>query len=259
MLKEFVVGNPSDTVLVNCTGHFRKTEFGLKYRPPEVSLVFDKASEWNNDASHPLAGMLDPDNIGMTGHSLGAWTTLLFGGMSLKYDAGLCASDFDINKGCIADHDPGCTESARRLESPFALRDARVKAILLLASPIFHRNIPENAREIKVPLMFLTGDDKRWEATVYRQKEVYDNAPSPKHFVVLKETDHFVICDLLLASPYTRHLPRPKFRKHFNEKAMVYKDYSSAFFDLYLKGDDAKADILKAPNQAFVTQALHQT
>jgi predicted dienelactone hydrolase len=258
ILKEFMVGNPSDTVLVSFTSHFRRTEFGLKYRPAEVSLVFDKAAAWNQDASHALAGMLDPDNIGMTGHSLGAWTSLLFGGMSLKYDAGLCASDFDINRGCIADLDPCCTRSARFLEDPFALRDERVKAMLPLGSPIFHHDAPDNAREIKVPLMFLTGDDKRWEATVYRQKEVYDSAPDPKYFVVIKDTDHFVICDMLLASPYTRHLPRSKFRRHFQEKARVYKDYSVAFFDLYLKGDDARAGILQVPNQPFVKQVWHE-
>jgi len=258
ILKEFVVGNPSDTVLVSFTDHFRRTEFGLKYRPPEASLVFDQAAAWNQDASHPLAGMLDPDNIGMTGHSLGAWTSLLFGGMSLKHDARLCAKDCDINRGCIADHDPGCTQAAMALENPFALRDERVKAILPMASPIFHRNAPENAEEIKVPLMFLTGDDKRWEATVYRQKEVYDSAPGPKYFVVIRDTDHFVICDMLLASPYTRHIPLPKFRRHFPEKARAYKDYSVAFFDLYLKGADAKADILQAPNQPFVTQVWHE-
>jgi hypothetical protein len=62
-LKEFIVGNSSDTVLVSFTGHFRKTEFGLKYRPAEASQVFDKAAEWNIDPSHPLSGMIIPDNM----------------------------------------------------------------------------------------------------------------------------------------------------------------------------------------------------
>ncbi len=258
LLKEFIVGNPSDTVLIGFTGHFRRTEFGLKYRPPEARLVFDKAAEWSSDRSHPLRGMIAADIIGMTGHSLGAWTSLVMGGMSLKYDAGLCEGDFDINRGCIADYDPGCTRSARSLDSPFALRDERVKAILPLGSPIFHRRAPDNAREIKVPLMFLTGDDKRFEATVYRQKEVYDSAPAPKYFVVIRDTDHFVICDMLLASPYTGHLPLHRFRGHFPQKAQVYKDYSSAFFDLYLKGDDSRADILRAPAQPFVKQLWYE-
>ncbi len=259
ILKEFVVGNPSDTVLVAFSGHFRGTEFGLSYRPPEARLVFDQAAVWNEDASSPLHDMIACDTIGMTGHSLGAWTSLLFGGMSLKYDAALCSSDFSINRGCIADHDPGCTLSARSLENPFTLRDERVKAILPMGSPIFHRNAPENAAEIKVPLLFLSGDDRRWEATVYRQKEVYDSAPSPKYMVIIKDTDHFVICDMLLGSPYTRRAPLPRFRAHFREKAQAYKDYSAAFFDLYLRGDDGKAAILKEPNQPFVKQVWHET
>jgi len=259
MLKEFVIGNPSVTVLLMFSGHFRRTEFGLKYRPPEANLVLDNAAVWNEDPLSPLYGMIDLDTIGMTGHSLGAWTTLLLGGMSLKYDESLCAGEPDINSGCLADHDPVCTRSARSLESPYALRDERVKAILPMASPIFQHHAPDNAREIKVPLMFLTGDDKRWEATVYRQKEVYDNAPSPKHFVVIRETDHYVICDMWLKSRNILARSRqPKFKQHFQEKAQAYKDYSVAFFDLYLKGDDSKADILQAPNQPFVQQVWNE-
>ncbi|MEW6554346.1 MAG: hypothetical protein AB1384_08685 [Actinomycetota bacterium] len=255
MFKEFVTGDPSVTVLVMFSGHFRSTEFGLKYRPHEARLAIDNAAIWNGDASSPLYGMIDLDTIGMTGHSLGAWTTLLLGGMSLKYDESLCAGDSDINSGCIADHDPVCTRSARSLESPYALRDERIKAILPMASPIFHHDAPDNAREIKVPLMFLTGDDKRWEATFYRQKEVYDSAPGPKHFVVIRDTDHYVICDMWLKSRVILARFRlPKFKQNFQEKAQAYKDYSVAFFDLYLKGDDSRADVLQAPNQPLVKQ-----
>jgi predicted dienelactone hydrolase len=204
--------------------------------------------------------MIELDTIGMTGHSLGAWTTLLLGGMSLKYDESLCAGDISINRGCLADHDPVCTRAARSLESPCALREERIKAILPMASPIFQHDIPENAREIKVPLMFLTGDDKRWEATVCRQKEVYDNAPGPKHFVVIRDTDHYVICDMWLkARNILTRFRLPKFKEHFQEKAQAYKDYSVAFFDLYLKGDESGADILRAPNQPFVKQVWNET
>ncbi|MBC7074899.1 MAG: hypothetical protein H5T98_02255 [Syntrophomonadaceae bacterium] len=256
MLKEFVIGNPSDTVLVMFTNHFRKTEFGLRYRPQEVRLAIDSAIEWNEDTSSPLHNLMDTDAIGLTGHSLGAWTALLLGGMTLKQYEGFYACGMDINQGCIADHDPCRTEFARSLESPHALRDERVKAILPMAPPIFHRRVSENAGEIKVPLLFLTGDDKRWEATVSRQKEVFYSAPPPKHFVFIQDTDHFVICDMLMKSRYVlNRLRPPKFKRHFHEKAQVYKDYSVAFFDLYLKGKEDAVEILRSSDRPFVRQA----
>lgn len=255
MSKEFIKGNPSVTVLVMFSGHFRRTEFGLRYRPLEARTAIDNAALWNGDPSSPLMGMIDLERIGMTGHSLGAWTTLLFGGMSLKYDERLCAGRHDINSGCIADHDPCCTPFARSLSTPTALRDERVKAILPMGSPIFQHNIRDNAMEIRVPVMFLTGDDRRWEATLRTQKEVYDNAPGPKHFVIIRDTDHYVICDMWMKSRIILNRIRPlRFKRDFQEKAQVYKDYSVAFFDRYLKGDDRAAHILWEPGHPFVKQ-----
>lgn len=50
----------------------------------------------------------------------------------------------------------------------------------------------------------------------------------------------------------------PRFKQHLKEKAQAYKDYPVTFFDLYLKGDEREADILRAPDP-FVKQVWHET
>jgi len=44
----------------------------------------------------------------------------------------------------------------------------------------------------------------------------------------------------------------PGFRTHFADKAQAYKDYSAAFFNLHLKGEAPKDDLLACPLNRFV-------
>ncbi len=256
LIFQIIQGNSSDTVLTCLSGWFRPTDFCLAYRPQQEALVFDQAAAWNRDPSFPLHGMIDANNIGLTGHSNGAWQTLLFGGMTIKPNPNVPA---DINTGCIADRDPGNTVSAQAWAPTYSLKDRRVKAIVPLAPPIFNRDIATNAREISTPMMIITGDSWAWESTFYMQWDVYQAAcKKSKYLVKIKDTDHFVVSDVCMPS-ILRFIPfLPMNAGHFDEKAQAYKDYSSAFFDLYLKNDAGRADILKAPNQPFVAQVWYE-
>jgi predicted dienelactone hydrolase len=53
---------------------------GLEDRPLDVSLVLDTMLSWNDDDASPLHGRLDPDRVGMAGHSMGAYTTFVMMG-----------------------------------------------------------------------------------------------------------------------------------------------------------------------------------
>jgi len=248
--------NSSDSVLILHGAHFKRTEFGLKYRPAEISRVLDLAGELNSAADSPVSGLIDCENVGLTGHSLGGFTSLLFGGMSL-IPGGSNDEMLDLYRGCIADVDVCRTRSVHAMGDPFALKDERVKAVLAMAPPIFHGDIAHNASAIRIPLMLLAGDSARWEATLDKMVAVYAHARGPKHLVLIRDTDHFVICDYLLAIPLVRHIPLPMFRKHFPEKATVYKDYSSAFFNLYLKGNSGNSSILEQSTDPYVVDVRH--
>jgi predicted dienelactone hydrolase len=256
IMTQVIQGNSSDSVLIGLSGWFRPTDFCLTYRPQQEALLFDQAAAWNRDHSFPLHGMIDARNIGLTGHSYGAWQTLLFGGMTVKPNPNVPT---DINTGCLADRDPGNTVSAQAWAPRYSLRDRRVKAIVPLAPPIFNRDIATNAKKISTPMMIITGDSPQWESTFSMQWDVYQAAHrKPKYLVKIKDTDHFVVSDVCMPS-YMRYISfLPMNSGHFDEKAQGYKDYSSAFFDLYLKHDKSRADMLKTPNQPFVTQVWHE-
>jgi len=49
-------------------------------RVRDVSFVIDQLEKWNQEADHPLCGKLDLKQIGMSGHSFGAVTTLAVAG-----------------------------------------------------------------------------------------------------------------------------------------------------------------------------------
>jgi hypothetical protein len=255
--------NSSDTVFILNRDWFIKTEFGLTYRPQEISFTIDQAVQWNQDPSSMFFNMIDTNNIGMTGHSLGGYMTLLKGGMPFLCDYELSPGDCDVARMSAADWDPCCTESVQALQNPFALKDDLIKAILPLAPPIFHKNseIGRNAARIETPLMIITGDDPHWEASFAPIWEVSDNASGPKYLVEIRDCDHFVVTDMIETLPegVKKMIPGPKSNHtHFAGKARAYKDYSATFFNLYLKGDKKEIEILHEPNQRFVKRLWYQ-
>jgi len=50
---------------------------GITNQPGDVSFVIDSLLKENDEPGSPLEGAIDPDQIGLTGHSWGAQTTLL--------------------------------------------------------------------------------------------------------------------------------------------------------------------------------------
>ncbi len=56
----------------------------LLARVKDVPAVLDQLQRWNQLAGHPLAGRLDLERVGMSGHSFGALTTQVLGGQRYK-------------------------------------------------------------------------------------------------------------------------------------------------------------------------------
>ncbi|UCD85565.1 MAG: hypothetical protein JSU92_05080, partial [Deltaproteobacteria bacterium] len=131
------------------------------------------------------------------------------------------------------------------------LRDERVKAILPLGPAVIFPNLKEAAADIKVPIMIISTDTQRMEVPWESIWTLYTNAPPPKYAIRLKESDHMTVADLTLGVSLSKYF-FPGFRSNFGAKAQAYKDYSVAFFDLYIKGDDTRAAVLKEPSNQFV-------
>jgi predicted dienelactone hydrolase len=233
---------------------YLQEEVGLdfSYRALDAKKVIDEVLIWNQESSSFLHGMINTEQIGATGHSLGGYTSLMIGGMPF-----LCGNE-QMTESCdpemnILERDPCCNESIRRMKTPFELRDRRVKAVLPLGPSVIFPNLEEGATEIEIPIMIITGGQKRMEAPWEPIWTLYDHAPAPKYLVRLRKTDHMTISDMgvLLSNPIAR-LSFPGFRFHYRDKAQAYKDYSVGFFDVFLKGEDKTAAVLKKPSNPWV-------
>lgn len=232
---------------------FKDSNFDFSYRPVEAKAAIDAALAWNRDDSSPLHGLMDPEKIGATGHSLGGYTTLMIGGVPFECK-GVELKPEDCDTGNISlsrDINPCCMDYVRNAD-PMSARDDRVKAMLPLGPAVFFPDLAAASKQIKIPLMVISGDNRKMEVPWGPIQTLYDNAPPPKYAIRLKDTDHMTISDQTMAASPLVKLVLPGFRSHFEEKARAYKDYSVAFFNFYLKDDHGMDGVLKAPENKFV-------
>jgi hypothetical protein len=96
----------------------------------------------------------------MSGHSLGAFTTLLLGGMGVDCNVPLTASELNLPNPVIVDINPCAEPKVKALRRPMELADPRIKAMIALAPPFFSltdRQIAAGASDIGIPTMMITG------------------------------------------------------------------------------------------------------
>jgi predicted dienelactone hydrolase len=257
--------NSSYTVWLLFSNWFRSTHFALTYRPQEIEFVLNKAIAAATDPSSPLFGVMDTENIGLTGHSLGAFYTLIKGGFAINCDFELTAKESNGSNSILTEVNICAWPEAKGLKSPTALHNPRIKAIIPLASPFFIKpsEISRGAAAIKTPMMILTGNDPKFESTIQPQQQTFDAAQGPKYIVQVKETDHMMISEAYhfnnnFAAGLPSFLPTdqpPANRQNFAEKARVYMEYSSAFFDAYLKGNAASKEKLHNISSKYVANS----
>jgi predicted dienelactone hydrolase len=125
-------------------------------QPGDVSFVIDELLARSGEADSPLHGSMDPDEVGVTGHSWGGLTTLLtaFG--------------------------------------PY--RDARVKAILPIAGPACFMGA-SSAGDSHVPMLAVDGsiDQLVPRASAY---PAYEFASAPKYYVEVAGANHVRYADV---------------------------------------------------------------
>jgi predicted dienelactone hydrolase len=250
-----IQNNSSYTVWLLFSDWFRSTHFALTYRPQEIQYVLNKAIAEASEPTSPFYGVIDTEKIGMAGHSLGAFYTLLKGGgLAIHCDTPLTANESNVNNSILTEVSICAWPETRSLTSPTALHDPRIKAVIALASPVFIKpaNIPRSASAIKTPMMVLTGNDPKFESTVLPQQQIYDAAQGPKYIVEVDATDHLLVSEAYQFNANLSATMSAANKEHFAEKAQVYMVYSSAFFDAYLKGNSASKEKLHARSSGYV-------
>jgi len=169
----------------------------LGYRPKTAKLVIDRLLRENRDPKSPLYNVINDHEIGLVGHSFGAWTSILVGGADPIY------------------------------------YDARAKAIVALSGPcnenVYERNELGN---IHIPIMFMFGGEEPKVGRMSDRELLYDRANPPKFLLEINGADHFTFSggirkEFRTISEYVTKDPR--------RAAIV--EYTVAFFKYYLKKD----------------------
>jgi len=170
-------------------------------RPADIKAIIDKMLELNNDPGANFYQTVDENAIGISGHSLGGWTTqVVSGAVPLGYEE---------------------------------YTDDRVKATLLLApSTVFIE--PEDYKKMNVPVMYLLGEFDLVCFDMETPRRLgYDNAKTPKFLPIVKGAGHITFGD----NPTCLIYKTIENCQNSNPRVKVILKYGLAFLDRYLKND----------------------
>lgn len=187
-------------------------------RRDDIRAVIDWALKENTDPESILYQMIDPDRIGISGHSLGGYTAM---GMAGGWQS---------------------------------WRDDRIRAALLF-SPYIQPFLDDSLiGRIEIPLMFHGGTaDLLITPWIARKNGAYDRVPAPKFYVEITDAGHMDWSDTrCIGYDSIDDCVRS------DDKARVITAYGTAFFNLYLKDkEDALALLItRDPDLSDLRYAL---
>ncbi len=177
-------------------------------RALDVTFAIDKMLALNKQAGSPLKGLIDPQEIGMAGHSFGAWTTLAVVGENVK--AGM------------------------------SFVDPRIKAAIAMSAPVVGgaAHAAGQFTDIKVPVFHMTGtlDDSPLGETKASERRIpYDQATVPGTcLLILNGADHMT---------FSGHALRALGKDDERFQALILAG-STAFWDAQLRGNKAAREWL---------------
>lgn len=176
-------------------------------RARDVSFAIDQMETMNRE-SGPLKGRIDLNNIGMAGHSFGAWTTLAVTGQAF----------IDPKDG----------------EKTFT--DPRIKAAIAMSAPAPMKidRLDKTFANIKIPCLHMTGtlDDSPLGDTKANQRRLpFDNIQAADQYLITFEGgDHMIFTGL--PNRLGSHEKDPCFHD-------LVKISSTSFWDAHLKNNSA--------------------
>jgi predicted dienelactone hydrolase len=172
-------------------------------RTQDIPQVLDQLLKWNQETNHVLQGRIQPDRIGMSGHSFGAVTTQAVSGQT-----------FPLSKGFT---DPRITAAVMMSPSSPKLGDAN-KAF----------------GGVKIPWLLMTGTKDGspiGDLSPADRLKVFPALPPPDKFeLVLDKAEHSAFGE--------RSLPGEKEKRNPNHHRAILA-ITTAFWDAYLRQDAA--------------------
>lgn len=222
-------------------------------RPQEISFLIDYLEDLVED-SPEWASILDLENIGVAGDSLGSSTALAIAGAEINYarlyDACNPADillNFAIYLECRAQYLP---------PQNYDLKDPRVKAIVAghpLGGALYG---PEGISQIDVPLLMVSGSEDIVSPSVPEQFHPFIWLQTEaKYLALLNVGTHFSSKPGRDAAGFFKLIAG----EHRDVGSAYYKALSVAFWNVYLRRDDAYLPYLTARYAQQVSQGQPMT
>ncbi len=193
----------------------------FRLRVEDVVAVIDALDRWSRNERHPLAGRLDLDRVGMSGHSFGAQTTQAVAGQSYPL-------------------------VGRRFT------DSRIKAAVIMSpgTPQGRRDPGDAFADVEIPWLLMTGTKDTsaiGRQSVESRLAVFPALPEGHAYeVVLHAAEHSAFTD--------RGLPGDREPRNPNHHRAILA-LSTAFWDAFLRNDASARAWLDGPGPRTVLEA----
>jgi predicted dienelactone hydrolase len=159
----------------------------LLERPRDVSFWLDELQR--RAQSDPTLRKLDPQQVGLVGHSLGGYTVLALAGAEINFDR--VKQDCNPNRSLNLSVLLQCRANELKPQ-PYRLQDPRIKAIFAinpLSSTIFGK---QGIGQIRVPVFLMGGSDDIITPAVPEQIYPFTWLQTPdKYLAILEQGTHF--------------------------------------------------------------------
>ncbi|RME03993.1 MAG: hypothetical protein D6812_04730 [Deltaproteobacteria bacterium] len=226
------------------------TARGAIDRPLDIRTVIDTILAMDEAGTFPVGGIVDETKIGMTGHSYGAYTTLMVCGAKVNVDV--------ARARCAEGKDDDC-EMVRYAEALFgedvqwvSLPDPRVDACVPMAPGGYRYFGEEGLSPIALPQAVMGAMKDTITEYDVEILPIYDAISVQKSLLSLKYRNHYAFSDILYIRPATGWRCRTFADCHNPDPSHeVIVAIATAFFGLHLGQDPAWAPFL---TPAFVAE-----
>ncbi|SHI82443.1 Predicted dienelactone hydrolase [Palleronia salina] len=210
----------------------------LYNRPQDQAFVLDQMAGLEGD----LGAIIDGDTAGLIGYSMGGYGALIFAG------AGLDAAPLDL-----AYAPPGGLLEELQVGADLheSLSDERLKAVIAIGPWGRNRDFwsAEGLSQIDLPLMIMAGSVD--DVSVYDDmRTIFDETTGTRrHLLTFEDANHNAAAPM--PAPPEAMDPELDIFSHYGDAVWdnrrmnnIAQHFATAFMDLHLKGDSAKADYL---------------
>ena len=213
-------------------------------RPLDVTYVIDSVLDLSASRTFPVPGTVDKTRIGMTGHSFGAYTTLVISGALIDINA--------AEAGCAQGDSTACgaVAYAEQLYGPLDFRwldlsDPRVSVGIPQAPGIYSYFGEEGLANVFTDTCEMAaGNDGilAWEEEAW---PIYQALPSDKILLTLEGRGHYVYSSAWDIHPFERTCDNIEDCPDRDPSHVIVNTLATAFFGYYLKDEDVWAPWLQ--------------